>query len=207
MELRVHRIPWSTNVERVAIAAAHKGVRLTYADHDPEDRSALRALSGQELVPVVEFPDGEVVSDSPAILRRLEQLVPEPPLWPHDPARRAEVDVFVEWFNRVWKVPPNAIEAELRRHKPDAERIAAWARELRGWLPLFESLLTGRAFLFGDTLSIADVISYPFLRYGVVHDPADDEVFHRVLVEEMPLGTEYPLLTQWVLTLEKHPRA
>src|SRR5919206_116610 len=58
---------------------------------------------------------------------------PAPPLWPADPARRAEVDVFVEWFNRVWKVPPNAMEAELRSPRPDHAKLAAWADEMRGW--------------------------------------------------------------------------
>ena len=32
--LRVHRIPFSTNVERVALAAGHKGVPVTWVDHD-----------------------------------------------------------------------------------------------------------------------------------------------------------------------------
>lgn len=207
MELRIHRIPWSTNVERIALAAAHKGVPVTYVDHDPADRSSLRALSGQDLVPVAEFPGGEVLADSPQILRRLEEMVPEPPLWPHDPARRVEAEVFVEWFNRVWKVPPNAIEAELRKDAPDRDAIGAWAQELRGWLPWFEGLLTGRTHLLGDALSIADVIAFPFLRYGLLHDPQDDEPFHRVLIEEMPIGDEHPLLAEWIRRLDELPRA
>jgi len=207
MELRIHRIPWSTNVERIALAAAHKGVPVTYVDHDPGDRSALRALSGQDLVPVAEFPGGEVLADSPLILQRLEELVPEPPLWPHDPAQRAQADVFVEWFNRVWKLPPNAIEAELRKDDPDREAIRAWAQELRGWLPWFEALLTGRTHLLGDALSVADVIAFPFLRYGLLHDPQDDEPFHRVLIEEMPIGDEHPLLSEWIRRLDELPRA
>jgi hypothetical protein len=36
---------------------------VDWVDHDPADRSAIRALSGQDLVPVMEL-DGEVVSDS-----------------------------------------------------------------------------------------------------------------------------------------------
>ena len=55
--------------------------------------------------------DRLVVSDSTAILRHLEERQPEPRLYPHDPARRAEAEVFVDWFNRVWKVAPNALES------------------------------------------------------------------------------------------------
>lgn len=98
--LRVHRIPFSTNVERVALAAAHKGLAVEWVDHDHADRSEVRALSGQDLVPVAEL-DGEVVVDSMRIVERLEALAPDPPLYPEDPAARARVDVFVEWFNEV----------------------------------------------------------------------------------------------------------
>ena len=93
--LRVHRIPFSTNVERVALAAGHKGLEVEWVDHDPRDRSAVRALSGQDLVPVAEL-DGEVVVDSMRIVERIERLAPEPPLYPRDPAGRARVQVFVD---------------------------------------------------------------------------------------------------------------
>ena len=73
MRLRVHRIPWSTNVERVALAAGHKGLEVDWVDHDPDDRSAIVELSGQELVPVAEI-DGQVVVDSTRIIERLEEL-------------------------------------------------------------------------------------------------------------------------------------
>ena len=54
MTLRLHRIPFSTNVERVEIALGLKGVPFEFVDHDPADRASIRALSGQDLVPVVD---------------------------------------------------------------------------------------------------------------------------------------------------------
>src|SRR5215210_9478985 len=92
VELRVHRIPWSTNVERVALAAGHKGLEVEWVDHDPADRSAIRELSGQELVPVAEI-DGEVVADSTRVIERLEALVPEPRLYPEHPCQNAGAKV------------------------------------------------------------------------------------------------------------------
>jgi maleylpyruvate isomerase len=130
--LRVHRIPFSTNVERVALAAAHRGLAVEWVAHDPADRSAIRALSGQDLVPVAELDGGEVLVDSTRILARLEILVPDPPLYARDAAAHARVEVFVEWFNEVWKGPPNAIEAEERRPDPDTARIAALSARVRG---------------------------------------------------------------------------
>src|SRR5205814_1874048 len=110
--LGLYRIPHSTNVERVALALAHKGLEVESAWIDPADRSAVRKVSGQALVPVLVDGD-EVVSDSTRILEHLEERHPHRPLYPEDQASRAEMEVFVDWFNRVWKVPPNAIAAEL----------------------------------------------------------------------------------------------
>ena len=193
MQLRVHRVPFSTNVERVALAAAHKGIAVDWVDHADDDRAAIRALSGQDFVPVAEL-DGRVIADSPVILRELEERVPEPPLWPSEPARRAEADVFVDWFNRVWKIAPN------RMQEGDAE-------ELRGSLDRFEALLDGRDFLLGAGFGIADVIAFPFLKYAVSIAPGDPDPFHHVLAEHLALGDGYGRLRGWIARCDALPRA
>jgi glutathione S-transferase len=204
--LRVYRIPFSTNVERVALAAGHKGIEIEWVDVDPADRSPVEAVSGQPLVP--ELVDGdEVVSDSPVIVALLEERVPEPSLYPADEARRAEVELFVDWFNRVWKRPPNAIADELERPEPDVALVAELSGEMRAALDRFEALLAGRDYLFGE-FGVADCIAFPFLKYAVLGLPADDdELFHRVLVDHMPLAGGYPRLTAWVGRVDARPRA
>jgi glutathione S-transferase len=204
--VRLYRIPFSTNVERVALAAGHKGIELEWVDIDPLDRSPVEAVSGQSLVPVLVDGD-EVVSDSPAIVEWLERRFPERPLYPSDPARRAEVQVFVSWFNNVWKRPPNLMAAEEEKPDPDAARIAAWSASMRASLDLFESLLDGRDYLYGE-FGAADVIAFPFLKYAVLGLPADDdERFHAILVEHQPLGEGYPGLRAWVARVDALPRA
>ena len=98
--MRLFRIPFSTNVERVTLALAHKGLEAEPVDVDPADRSPVVAVSGQSLVPVLE-DEGRVVSDSTHILEYLEERYPDPHVYPRDPARRAECVVFVDWFNRA----------------------------------------------------------------------------------------------------------
>jgi glutathione S-transferase len=197
VHLRVHRIPWSTNVERVALAAGHKGMEIEWVDHDPVDRSAIVRLSGQELVPVAEI-DGEVVVDSTRIVERLEELVPEPPLYPATPAHRAGARIFVEWFNEVWKGPPNAlVEA------PDA----ALSARLSGWTQTFEDLLSETDYLLGDEFTVADVVAFPFLKYALGSEPGDEDPFHAVLVEHLQLGDGFPRLRAWIERCNRHPRA
>jgi glutathione S-transferase len=196
--IRCLRIPFSTNVERVALAAGHKGVPIEWIDVDPEDRSYAEEVSGQPLVPVLVAGD-EVVSDSPRILDWLEERFPEPPLVPREPAQRAEVWIFADWFNRVWKTFPNGINDGVG----DA---AAHAAEMRRAVTLFESLLEGRDFLFGD-FGLADVTAFPFLKYASLGlSPGDGDPFHAVLVEHMPLEVGSPLHA-WIARVDALPRS
>ena len=185
--IRVYRIPFSTNAERVALAAAHKAIAVDWVDVDADDRSPVEKLSGQPLVPVL-VHGAEVVADSPRILDWLEARVPEPPLYPREPARRAEARVFAQWFNHVWKGPPN----ELCETDDEARRAELVAR-MHASVEVFEGLLAGRDFLLGE-FGIADVVAFPFLKYAAFGLPeGDDELFHRILAEHLPLRADSPL--------------
>lgn len=203
--LRLYRIPFSTNVERVALALAHKEVDVEWVDIDPEDRSEVVRVSGQELVPVLVAGE-RVLTDSPVILEYLEERFPERPLYPDDPARRAELRTFIDWFNRVWKRPPNLLVAEELKAEPDPDRIAQLAQRIADALPLFEDLLAGRDYLFGDELSAADVIAFPFLKYAVLWEDGDEERFHEVLRETQRLDGRYPRLEAWIHRIDALPR-
>ena len=202
--IRLYRAPFSTNVERVALALALKGLAVESVVIDYADRSRVIAVSGQGLVPVIE-EDGAVVADSLAILRHLDARHPDPPLFPADPARRAELGVFLEWFDAVWKRPPNDIEAELEQAAPDHDRIAALAEQMDRWLDAFEALLSGRDHLFGDELTAADLVAFPFLKYAAARDPADDERFHRILDEHQSVDRR-PNLAAWIARMNALPR-
>jgi glutathione S-transferase len=202
--ITLYRAPLSTNVDRVAIALALKGLEAESVVISYEDRSAVVEVSGQGLVPVI-VDDGQVVADSTRILRHLDERYPDPPLFPADRARRAEVDLFLEWFNEVWKVGPNGIEEELQKPGPDRERVAELSVRMRASLGLFEGLLADRDHLFGE-LTAADLATIPFLKYATRRDPADDELFHRILEEHLQLGGEYPRLAAWIERIDALPR-
>ena len=202
--IRLYRFEYSTNVERVTLALAHKGLGFESVWVDPSDRSPVIEVSGQELVPVID-DSGEVVADSTAILEYLEDRFPEPPLYPREAVRRAEVRLFIDWFNRIWKVPPNAIDAELGKPEPDREAIAANGRQMREWLGLFEDLLEGREYLMGEDLGAADCAAFPFLKYAAGRAAADDERFHVVLDEHMSVDG-HPHLAAWIERVERRPR-
>jgi glutathione S-transferase len=206
MALTLYRIPFSTNVERIAMALAYKGVDVEWVDVDPDDRSPVVAVSGQELVPVL--VDGDLVlHDSPRILEHLERRFPEPPLFPADTARGEELRSFLDWFNQVWKRPPNMIAAEEEKPAPDRELIAELEGRIGASLDRFEALLAGRDYLFGDQLTAADVTAFPFLKYALLWTDGDPDRFHEILRETMPLGDRYPRLEAWIRRMDDLPRS
>jgi glutathione S-transferase len=202
--ITLYRAPFSTNVDRVAIALALKRLQTESVVISYEDRSPVIEVSGQGLVPVI-VDDGEVIADSTRILRHLDERYPDPPLFPADPARRAEVDIFLEWFNAVWKAAPNGIEEELEKPEPDRKRVTELSARMRASLALFEGLLEGRDHLFGE-LAAADLAAIPFLKYALGRDPADDELFHRILEDHLRLDGEYPRLAAWIERMDALPR-
>jgi glutathione S-transferase len=204
----LYRAEYSTNVDRVALALAHKGLAdqvesivITY-----DDRTEVEQVSGQGLVPVID-DEGTIVYDSAQILRYLDRRYPDPPIFPPDPARRTEMDIFIDWFNTIWKASPNAIELELESDEPDHQVVSAESARMREMLGVFERMLAGRDHLMGDEVSAADFIAIPFLKYAAVRDPADDELFHRILDNNQELGDDHPRLAAWIERVNALPRA
>jgi glutathione S-transferase len=205
--MRLWQYPFSTNVERVALALAHKGLDAEPVVIDPADRGAVRDVSGQDLVPVLEI-DGEVLSGSLDIVAHLEERFPDPPLLPADPRRAQEVWLLCDWFDRVWKIAPNALADAIDDGRdPEEPELRAWAAELRGSLARFEALLDGRDHLLGDDLGLFDVAVFPFLRYGVRLHDEDVETFHRILAEHLRLEPRHARLRLWIERVEALPRA
>jgi glutathione S-transferase len=203
--LRIYRIPYSTNVERVALAAGHKGLAVEWVDVPAEDRREVVRVSGQELVPVLD-DGGLILADSPLILEHLEARNPEPALLPDDAALRAEIRIFCDWFNRVWKRSPNLYEHELEQAVPDEPRLEELGSRITASLPLFEDLLTGRDFLLGE-LSLADVTAFPFLKYAIVWEEGDPYRFHEILRDHLRLEGRFPRVEAWIRRVDELPRA
>jgi len=194
--LKVYAAPYSTNCERVALAAGHKGVDIEWIEISYDDRGEVERVSGQSLVPVL--VDGEtVLHDSPAIMRWLDERFPQAPLWPADEARHAEVDVFIEWFNRVWKRPPNLIAGGEDEQK--------YGPRITASLDLFESLLAGRDYLYGE-FGAADVVAFPFLKYAVLWDEGDEQEFHRILQRWLPIEG-HARVEAWIHRVRERPLA
>lgn len=169
--IRLHGYWRSTAAWRVRLALAAKGLA-----HDSiavnlvqgQQRSAGHlALNLQGLVPVLEH-DGLVLTQSLAIMEYLDEVFPDPPLLPADPAGRARVraaalivaaDVHPLGNLRVQRW----LRSEMQQ---DDAAVTGWLHQwMRDGLTALEVMArqySGRH-LIGDSVSIADLALVPQL--------------------------------------------
>jgi glutathione S-transferase len=81
-----------------------KGVAYRVVELLPPLHAALQRLRfGVRTVPGLVLESGEKISGSMAIMRRLEALAPQPPLFPADVEARAAVEAAEAWADEVWQ--------------------------------------------------------------------------------------------------------
>ena len=154
---------------RVRIALALKGIAYEQVTHDlrtgAQASDAYRALNPQGLVPALEA-DGDVLTQSPAILEWLEERYPAPALLPEATTDRAIVRAMaatvacdIQPLNNL-----RVVQALQRDFGLDAAAVQAWmARWMSDGFAALEVMIArhGRGFAFGDTPTIADCCLVP----------------------------------------------
>lgn len=93
MEARLYVIPGSHPSYAAQLMLEHKGISFKRKDLMPVvSKGVLRVVGFPGItVPALKI-DGDKVQGSRQIARELDRLRPEPPLFPSDPAKRAEVE-------------------------------------------------------------------------------------------------------------------
>jgi len=87
MTLRLHNFFRSSTSTRLRAAMNLKGIAYDYVTEEP----GRLALNPAGLVPALELDDGQVLTQSLAIMEWLDETYPEPPLLPRDAIGRARV--------------------------------------------------------------------------------------------------------------------
>ncbi|QLC23919.1 maleylacetoacetate isomerase [Parasphingopyxis algicola] len=165
----LHDFPRASSAYRVRIALALKGIEYTAKPvdfrQDEQSSEAYLAVNAAGLVPVLETPEGNVITQSLAIIGYLDRL-DGPRLYPEKPVDRAIVDAMaltvacdIHPLNnlRILKY----LEHELMCDEGCRKRwYAQWVT--RGFVAL-EALVQahGGRFCFGDEVSAADICLVP----------------------------------------------
>lgn len=188
MKLYDENMP-APNPRKVRIYLAEKGlsvpterVRMMKREHKAPEFMAKNSL-GQ--VPVLELDDGTYLSESIAICRYFEALHPNPPLFGRDAREQAFVEMWMRraefrlwgpagqvWINddpRTAMVNPNQFPDYGTRNRKIVANAMTW---------LDGELADGRAWLAGETYSMADIVllcGIDFAKFVNMDMPEDAE--------------------------------
>ena len=156
----------SSNVQTAMWGAAELGLEVERLDwggaFGGNDTDEYRAMNPNGLIPVMR--DGDVVLwESPVIVRYLAARYGDDRFWPTDPAARARLDMWAEWTKTsvcpelIYKIFWHLVRTpEARR---DQTVVAAGADALRALMPRLDDRLSTSAFLGGDALCFADIVT------------------------------------------------
>src|ERR1700754_4336719 len=98
-----------------------KGLAFRRVELPPPLHAPLQKVRfGKRTVPAMKLSSGEKVSGSTAIMRRLDELAPEPALWRADEERRARVERAEEWGDEVYQPIARRLLWGALRRRPDA---------------------------------------------------------------------------------------
>ena len=155
------------NSYRVRIFMAEKGIDLPRVEIDltkgEHKTPKFRELNSLAQIPVLEFDDGSVISESVAICRYLEELHPAPPLFGANPVECGKVEMWnrraeIEIFGTIGSVAMHT-DAMFKDRIVQFPAFAETQRQAapKKWAWLDRELDDGRAFLAGDDFSVADI--------------------------------------------------
>jgi glutathione S-transferase len=103
MRIRLYVVHGSHPCAAVEKALAIKGLDYKVFEWPPPMQAPMqRIIFGKRTVPGIRI-NGERISGSRPIMRRLDELVPEPPLLPADPAHRDRVLEAERWGDEVFQ--------------------------------------------------------------------------------------------------------
>ncbi len=189
--MKIHDYFRSGACYRVRIALNLKGLKAAREVHHllkgEQHAPAYVALNPQGLIPALDVGDGQVLTQSLAIIEWLEEIHPEPPLLPKDPLRRAKVRAFaLAIVADTHPVQNLRVLKRLRSMGHDQAAVTGWAAWVNETgLAACEAIAAKEEgpFCFGGVPTVADICLVPQLasarRFGV-----DVTAFPRLLQAE-----------------------
>jgi maleylacetoacetate isomerase len=122
-----------------------------------------RLINPQGRVPSLLLDDGDVLIQSGAILRYLDDMQPEPPFFPEGPLSRAKVNAVADIIGCDIHPLNNAGSLNRLRQTLISEVVVAkwYAHWINAGFDAIEQLIDGREFCFGRVPTLADIYLVP----------------------------------------------
>ncbi|MDE1174012.1 MAG: glutathione S-transferase family protein [Parvibaculaceae bacterium] len=167
------------NPHVVRMFMKEKGIELPLVEIDlmggENRREPYLAFNPAGQLPALELDDGSVLTEITAICEYLDEKFPGSSLIGVTPEERAEAR---RWTRRVdlnvaepltngfrFSLGLPMFESRVHCIPQAAEDLKAIAQEKLGWI---DGLIEGRTFLAGEKLTLADILLFCFLSFGVL---------------------------------------
>ncbi|HEX2095940.1 MAG TPA: glutathione S-transferase N-terminal domain-containing protein [Solirubrobacterales bacterium] len=195
MQATVYGLAGSHPVKAALLMLDRKGIEWKRRDlANVVDRPLLRMMGFPgPTVPAIKL-DGRKIQTTRAIARALDELVPEPPLFPADPARRAAVEDAERWGDEVLQPVPRRLSwGALTRDRSGLRSFVE--RPIMG-IPPAIAVATAAPLVYGsarvnkatDDAVRADLMSLPALI-----DQVDDLIGNGVIGGSEPNAADFQI--------------
>jgi glutathione S-transferase len=171
--MKLYQSSASPNSRRVRVFLAEKGISMPLVPVDlgakEQFSEAYAAINPRRVVPALVLDDGTAIGEVPVILRYLEEVFPEPPLFGATPQARARAAMWerraeLEGFAAVMEAVRNAVPGLKSRAiagPHDYEQMPALVersrQRIRNFYSDFDARLTDVPFIAGEEFSVADI--------------------------------------------------
>lgn len=184
MSLTLHSYWRATAPYRVRIGLQLKGLDYGYVAvnllEGNQHQAAYRAVNPQRLTPALDIGDGEILTQSLAILEWLDETHPEPALLPKTALDRARVRAMADIVAcDIHPLNNMRVNRALEAMEVSAPRRAKWVeRWIVDGFQTLEPMVAkyGQGFAFGDTPTVADCCLIPQV-YSAQRYKVDLEAF------------------------------
>ena len=164
--MRLYHHPFSFNARRAVMTALHLGVpvELVFVDlqKGEQRQPQFLKLNPNHRVPVLE-DDGFVLWESHAIMQYLADKTPRQTLYPTDTRSRADVNRWLFWSGQHFSPAigilnwEHVIKGILGLGAADPAEVRRGEQLVREFAGVLDAHLTGRDWICGEALSLADI--------------------------------------------------
>jgi len=199
----LYQDPRAPNPRRVRVFLAEKGVAydtievlIADAAHQTPE---FRKKNPLALLPVLELANGQVLRESMAICRYIEETYPEPNLMGSDPWERAQIEQWnrhaeLELLWPISQVFRNSHKFWVGKIKQAPEFATIMREHLTERFAWLDGELAHRPYLAGDRYTVADITAMCAIDFGRVS-------------EIRISGETHPHLSAWHKRVSERPSA